>query len=109
VYGKAKIFLLPSINAEGAFEGFGLVILEANAAGIPAVGTTPSGMDDIIVDGKNGFLVPSNNDAGLSSAIEKLLLSQDLYKKISERALEVARKMSWKKTAQDYQKAYEQN
>ena len=109
LYGKAKIFLLPSINAEGAFEGFGLVILEANAAGIPAVGTTPSGMDDIIVDGKNGFLVPSNNDAGLSSAIEKLLLSQDLYKKISERALEVARKMSWKKTAQDYQKAYEQN
>ena len=101
-YQEAKIFVLPSVNANGAFEGFGLVLLEANAAGIPVIGTTPSGMDDIVDNGKNGFLVPPNDSVALSSAFVQILSNVELQVHLSAGAVAKARSMSWEKTAELY-------
>lgn len=108
LYCQAKIFLMPSINAGGAFEGFGLVVLEANSAGVPAVGTTPSGIDDIIMNGVNGYLVSQNDDAGVASAIEKILTDSELYLKLSAGSIRRAQEMPWEKTIESYLRNYEQ-
>jgi glycosyltransferase involved in cell wall biosynthesis len=52
-YAAADIFLMSS-----AYEGFGRVLVEAGAAGLPAVSTATAGAREIIRDGETGFLVP---------------------------------------------------
>ena len=47
-YAAADIFVQPAMNTGSRFEGFGLVYLEANAAGLPVIGTTGSGVEDAI-------------------------------------------------------------
>ena len=48
------VYVLPAENSGGAFEGFGLTYLEANAYGKPVVGTLDCGAEDAIDDGDNG-------------------------------------------------------
>lgn len=106
LYAEAKIFLLPSLEVGGAFEGFGLVLLEANAAGIPVIGTTPSGMDDIIIDGQNGFLVRQGDASALAEAMGRLCEHPSLLKVTSEYAVARAREFSWERTAARYVARY---
>lgn len=53
-------------------EGFGLVLIEAMAAGVPVIGTNVPGIRDVIVDGVNGLLTPPRNPQALSDAIAKI-------------------------------------
>jgi phosphatidylinositol alpha-1,6-mannosyltransferase len=54
-------------------EGFGLVFLEANACGKPAIGGRSGGAAEAIVQGKTGFLVEPDDLPGLVQALRKLL------------------------------------
>jgi len=70
---RALVFLhTPITAADGGFEGFGIVYLEASAAGTPAIGTLDSGAEDAIVDGETGRLVEQNVDAVEASLAEFL-------------------------------------
>lgn len=64
----SDIFCLPSYR-----EGFGSVVIEAAAMGIPTVGTNIYGLVDAVVDGETGILVPSGNDRALIDALKHLL------------------------------------
>ena len=64
----ADIFVFPTLN-----EAFGLVLLEAMEHGLPCVGTDEGGINDIIENGRSGFIVPSGNAESLSESIGKLL------------------------------------
>ena len=59
-YRAADVFALPSMNQGRQFEGYGLVYLEASAAGLPVIGTTDCGAEDAIDDGETGFLIPQH-------------------------------------------------
>jgi glycosyltransferase involved in cell wall biosynthesis len=62
------ILLLPSL-----WEGFGIVLIEAMAAGRPAISTNTSSMPEIIVDGQTGYLVsPGDAETLANRAIELL-------------------------------------
>lgn len=65
---RAAVFVLPSTN-----EGFGLVYLEAMAAGIPCIGTTADAAAEIIVDGQTGLLVQPQDPLSLGAAVARLL------------------------------------
>lgn len=68
VFGAADVFLFPSI-----YEGFGRVLVEAGAAGLPAVATATAGARDILADGETGFLAPIEDAAAIADHAKVLL------------------------------------
>ncbi|HUR21345.1 MAG TPA: glycosyltransferase, partial [Vicinamibacterales bacterium] len=68
LYQEATVFALPSDE-----EGFGMVLLEAMACGVPVVSTRSGGPDDIVTDGEDGYLVPRNDAHALSARLSELL------------------------------------
>jgi 1,2-diacylglycerol 3-alpha-glucosyltransferase len=75
---QATLFIHPAI-----YEPFGLVLLEAMAAGLPVISLDGGGNRDIVVDGKNGFLI-QENDAGLFvEKINYLLTHSTHYESMS--------------------------
>lgn len=62
------IFVLPSLN-----EGMGRVLVEAMALGKPIVASDRGGIKDLVVQGKNGFLVPARNPKLLAKHIQILI------------------------------------
>ena len=69
----AEVFILPVIPIEGDMEGFGIVLLEAGAAGVPVVATAIGGITDAVVDGETGVLVPPLDYSAMASALIELL------------------------------------
>ena len=107
-YYQSDLFLLTPIYIEGSkFEGFGLVYLEANACGKPAIGTYDCGAEDAIVDRFNGLLVPQNNIEKTSQAILRILDNSILAEELGQNALKQAQKMNWSNIIKQYIKIYE--
>ena len=81
---ESDIFVLPSL-----FEGFGLVLLEAAAAGVPAIAARNTAMAEVIVDRETGLLFSTGDEEDLATKIEELAndlaLRQNLAKGASVR------------------------
>lgn len=72
------------------YEGFGMVLVEGMACGLPAVAfDCPCGPSDIISSGKNGILVPNGDLDGMVLALTMLMRDEKLRKRMSEKAREV--------------------
>ncbi len=78
-YRRMNIFVLPSI-----YEGFGIVLLEAMAAGIPIVATSVHGIKEVIVDGESGILVPPKKPDEIALAVLKLIEDSQLTNRLIE-------------------------
>lgn len=101
----ADVFVLPSER-----EAFGLVLLEAAAAGIPIIASNVGGIPEIIDDGKTGILVPPENPKVLAEAINKLLKNPELAISLAHAAkskveMHFNAKTMAEKTAEVYDKA----
>ena len=83
----ADIFCLPSYR-----EGFGTVVIESAACGIPSIGTRIYGLTDAIKEGITGLLIDVNDVSGLRNAMKKLLdnkiLRDEMGKSSRIRAIE---------------------
>lgn len=98
-YHAADVFALPALNVGNRFEGFGLVYLEANAAGLPAIGTLDCGAEEAIRDGETGFLIPQNDVSATANAIIRLLKDETLRKRIGEAGRLHAQQHGWNEIA----------
>jgi glycosyltransferase involved in cell wall biosynthesis len=74
-----------------AAEPFGRVIVEAMMAGTPVVATRGGGVDEIITDGQDGFLVPPADPAALALAVGRIMQNSELASKLTAAALDSAR------------------
>jgi glycosyltransferase involved in cell wall biosynthesis len=73
-YAEGGIFVMPAVTDwKGEQEGFGMVIVEAMAYGLPVVASRSGGIPDIIRDGENGLLVPERDVAALADAIQRVI------------------------------------
>ncbi len=99
-YRFADVFVLPNRTLQnGDTEGFGLVFLEANACGTPVVGGRAGGTSEAVIDGETGLLVDARYPAEIAKAITRLFEDDGLRRRLSERGLEHARQLTWRKQA----------
>jgi len=88
---KIRLLILPS-----AAEGFGLVLIEAMAAGIPVVATDVPGIRDVVQDGVTGLLVPSAQPQRLADAINRLIADPLLRNRLIEAgSADVRERFTW--------------
>lgn len=76
-YMEADLFLMLPVDDLNRFEGFGLVYLEANAYGVPSIGSRNAGSAEAIQDGVSGYLVDPTNTSEVADRIHSVL-SQDM-------------------------------
>ncbi len=75
-----------------AAEGWPMVLMEASQMGVPMVAFDSFGsLHDIIEDGFNGRIVPNNNLTAFQNELTKLMLDDDIRKKMSINAVEKSR------------------
>jgi phosphatidylinositol alpha-1,6-mannosyltransferase len=78
------IFIMPSRNIAGDYEGFGIVYLEANLAGKPVVAGDSGGVRDAVINNINGFLVNPESVEEIAAAVIKLAADPELRKALGE-------------------------
>jgi len=101
-YLAHDIFLFPSL-----YEGFGMVLLEAMACGLPIVTTPVGGAPDVIDDGVDGFVVPSRDAAILADRVLGLLADAQLREVVGLIARSKAARYAWPRIANTYERLYE--
>ena len=80
---SSSFLVLPSRS-----EGFGMVLIEAMACGLPCVSfDCPCGPRDIIQNGKNGFLIPPGDTDALADGIEKLIQDENSLRAMGDCAI----------------------
>jgi glycosyltransferase involved in cell wall biosynthesis len=72
-YRRSAIFCLPSVQ-----EGFGIVFLEAMAAGLPIVATTAAAVPEVVPHGRAGTLVSPGDVPALAAALAELLVGPEM-------------------------------
>ena len=96
-YALGEIFVQPNRDlADGDTEGFGLVFLEANACGKPAIAGTAGGAPDAVTHGDNGLLVDGRDADAIAKAIVRLLATPGLYEELRQGAFNRAKNSTWK-------------
>ena len=84
---RARVLALPSVTAsDGTVEAFATVALEAQAMGLPVVGSISGGIPEAVVDGETGLLAPERDGRMLAHHIETLLTNTARWAKMSEGA-----------------------
>lgn len=76
------IFIMPSRDIEGDFEGFGIVYLEANLMAKPVIAGDSGGVRDAVVNLVNGLLVDPQSTSDITRAIVQLINDDDLANKL---------------------------
>jgi len=73
-YNACDIFVLTSRHsADGQFEGYGIVVIEAALCGRPSIVANNSGLSETVQDGITGLIVPEDDPVATASAIQFLL------------------------------------
>ena len=95
---RAQFFVMSS-----RFEGFPMAHGEAMLCGLPIIATDcPSGPKELVRDGIDGILIPNQDEAALTEAIERLITNPEEREKFAKSAPEVGTRFSLKNIIQDW-------
>jgi glycosyltransferase involved in cell wall biosynthesis len=87
---QADMLVLPSLS-----DGFGMVVTEALSRGTPVITTRNTGASELIVNGRNGLIVPARDAVALRRALEWCRDSRMAVYAMREEAIETARRWQW--------------
>lgn len=90
VFSECGIYVSSSLS-----ESFSLTILEAMSVGLPIVATNTIGAKELVINGKNGFIIPKNNPDIMANQILKLLRDKNLQKEFGKYSLFEAKKVKY--------------
>ena len=88
------------------FDTFGMVVLEAMAAGLPVMVSSHVGAKDLVVQNENGFVVDDPSDHDRVAFILKAMLEENTRRRMSAAALTTAAENSWDAVAEKYRALY---
>lgn len=86
LYGSSDVLVMPVVSDSVDREGFGMVYLEAAAYGIPSVATRMPGVEEAVVDGQTGSLVPDGDIDGLARVLYDLATDPVRRRSLGEEA-----------------------
>jgi glycosyltransferase involved in cell wall biosynthesis len=100
---NSDLFIQPNIKVKGDMEGFGIAVLEANIHGLPVLGSRLEGLKDSIAEGKNGWLIESENKQHFINKILEVSRSGHELKLAGEKArIFCLQQFCWDKIADQY-------
>lgn len=102
LYQGASVFVYPSL-----YEGFGLPVLEAMAAGVPVVTSQGTAMEELSRASESAALVNPYSVESITSGILKIIRDEAYSSGISRVGTQTARQFSWERTAKASMKVYE--
>ena len=102
LYRGAAVYCAPSLGGES----FGVVLLEAMAAGVAVVASDIDGYRNVATESDHALLVPPNDPAALAEALTRVLGDQSLRRKLVEGGRRRAEEFSMAKLAERYEQLY---
>jgi glycosyltransferase involved in cell wall biosynthesis len=97
VYARSSVLVHPSLA-----DGFGFVVAEAMASGIPVIVTPNTGAAELVVNGHNGYIVPVKNSEALRERLAHLADHPELLRKMGRAARETASSLTFARFKQRY-------
>jgi phosphatidyl-myo-inositol alpha-mannosyltransferase len=104
LHAASDVFVSPAVGQES----FGIVLVEAMAAGLPVVASDIEGYREIVRRGIEGLLVPPGDPAALAGAIRRVLGEPALARRLSEAGRARAGQFSWETVAARIEHVYEE-
>lgn len=95
IIASSDVFAMPSVRAGEMIEGFGIVFLEAAAAGIPAISGNIGGQPEAVVHGRTGLVVDGRNAEQLRDALKCLTVRAEKRSEMGSRARDWAIEHDW--------------
>lgn len=109
ILSLADLFIMPNIQVDGDIEGFGLVALEASIRGTFVLASGIEGITDAIIDGENGYLLPSENAHEWTHKIHELLSDKKKLQTLSQHGKEFTQQnYSWDRMVNGYKAIFDQ-
>jgi len=100
LYQKADLFIHTATRDRYRAEGFGLVLLEAAASGVPCIATRVDAIPEVVVNGVTGLLFDDGDIAGISAGIASLIRDAALRARLSAASRDHAAKFTWDRCAE---------
>jgi glycosyltransferase involved in cell wall biosynthesis len=91
-YQKASVCILPTLE-----DGFGLVVLEAMACGVPVIITEHTGAKDCVRSGKDGFLIPPYDADAIADTLKSCYTHRETLRQMGILARQQAERYSWQR------------
>jgi phosphatidyl-myo-inositol alpha-mannosyltransferase len=101
--GDADLLCAPSL----AGESFGMVLIEAMAAGTPVIASKIAGYSDVVTDGVDGVLVPPADPQALAEELQLLAHEPERLSTMGEAGRQSAERYAWPRVADEVKQVYE--
>jgi len=102
-YASADVFCSPATGGES----FGIVLMEAMAAGAPVVASNIAGYRDVVAHERTGLLAPPGDPAAIAAAIARMIDNAGLAERLSNAGKQVAQDHRWQRVASEVEDYYQ--